>query len=204
MALDLNLTPPNEDEDGKIPEEVVPIPEEAIPIPVEKAHHRELPDSHKFGVYLALKALGKDRPITKADKKHVAALLETSLTTVRRIWTSAKKQESDGKRTVEVDVSSKKKGNCGRKTTELGLSRVRSIELNKRSTLRGLARELNVAYSTLQRRFQWGGFLVYKVCSTSKNTKARDAFYKKPPLTTLHCIFCVVLMSLCGWLFVSS
>ena len=80
MALDLNLTPPNEDEDGKIPEEAVPITEEAVPIPVEKAHHRELPDSHKFGVYLALKALGKDRPITKADKKHVAALLETLFT----------------------------------------------------------------------------------------------------------------------------
>ena len=110
-------------------------------------------------MYLALKALGKDRPITKADKKHVAALLETSLTTVRRIWTSAKEQERKGKRIVEVDVSNKKKGDCGRKTTELGLSRVRSIELNKRSTLRGLARELNVAYSTLQRRIQWGGFI---------------------------------------------
>ena len=123
MALDLNLTPQNEDEDGQILDVAVPIPEEVVPAPAEKAHHKELPDSHKFGVYLALKALGKDRPITKADKKHVAALLETSLTTVRRIWSSAKEQERKGKRIVEVDVSNKKKGNCGRAITELGLSR---------------------------------------------------------------------------------
>jgi hypothetical protein len=39
-----------------------------------------LPDSHRYAVYIALKALGKDTQVTKADKKHVAALLET------RIW----------------------------------------------------------------------------------------------------------------------
>jgi hypothetical protein len=85
--------------------------------------------------------------------------LETSLTTIRRIWTAAQEQERAGKRIVEVEVSSKKKGNCGRKKSELGLSRIPSIKLNKRSTLRGLARELNVPYATLQRRFQWGGVI---------------------------------------------
>jgi hypothetical protein len=107
-----------------------------------------LPDSHRYAIYVALKALGKDRQVTKADKKHVAALLETSLTTVHRIWTAAQEQERAGKRIVEVDVSSKKKGNCGRKKLELGLSRIPSIELNKRSTLRGLSWELNVPYAT--------------------------------------------------------
>jgi hypothetical protein len=107
MDLDLNLTPQEEDE--------------------QPTHHRELPDSHRYAIYVALKALGKDRQVTKADKKHVAALLETSLTTVRRIWTAAQEQERAGKRIVEVDVSSKKKGNYGRKKSELGLSRIPSI-----------------------------------------------------------------------------
>jgi hypothetical protein len=103
MDLDLNLTPPEED---------VQQPQEED---VQQTHHRELPDSHRYAVYVALKALGKDIQVIKADKKHVAALLETSLTTVRRIWTAAQEQERVGKRIVEVDVSSKKKGNCGRK-----------------------------------------------------------------------------------------
>jgi hypothetical protein len=127
MDLDLNLTPQEED---------VQQPQEED---VQQPHHRELPDSHRYAVYVALKALGKDRQVTKADKKHVVALLETSLTTVRRIWTAAQEQQRAGKRIVKVDVSSKNKGNCGRKKSELGLSRIPSIELNKRSTLRGLA-----------------------------------------------------------------
>jgi hypothetical protein len=74
-----------------------------------------LPDSRRYAVYVALKALGKDIQVTKADKKHVATLLETILTTVHKIWTAAQEQERVGTRIVEVDVSNKKKGNCGRK-----------------------------------------------------------------------------------------
>jgi hypothetical protein len=74
-----------------------------------------LPDSRRYAVYVALKALGKDIQVTKADKKHVATLLETILTTVHKIWTVAQEQERVGTRIVEVDVSNKKKGNCGRK-----------------------------------------------------------------------------------------
>jgi hypothetical protein len=79
--------------------------------------------------------------------------LKTSLSTVDKLWKKAKEQE---RLNQEVDVSNRRKGRCGRKKAELGLSRMPSIALNKRSTLRGLARELNVPYSTLQRRFQWG------------------------------------------------
>jgi hypothetical protein len=144
MDLDLNLT--LQEEDVQQPQEE---DEHHAQEDVQQTHHRELPDSHRYAVYVTLKALGKDRQVTKADKKHVAALLETRLTTVCRIWTAAQEQERAGKRIVEVDVSSKKKGNCGRKKSEFGLSRIPSIELNKRSTMRGLARELNVPYATL-------------------------------------------------------
>ena len=154
MDLDLNLTP-EEAMDLDIHEEDGHVPEHGGDghIPVKKPHHGDLPDSHKFAAYIALKALGNDRPIQKADKELVAALLKTSLSTVDKLWKKAKEQE---RLNQEVDVSNRRKGRCGRKKAELGLSRMPSIALNKRSTLRGLARELNVPYSTLQRRFQWG------------------------------------------------
>jgi hypothetical protein len=177
MDLDLNLTP--QEEDVQHPQEDEHHAQEED---VQQTHHRELPDSHRYAVYVALKALEKDRQVTRADKKHVAALLETSLTTIRRIWTAAREQQRAGKRIVEVDVSIKKKGNCGRKKSELGLSRIPSIELNKRSTLRGLARELNVPYATLQRRFQWVGVIH---CHTSSIKPAL-----KPENKILRLKFC--------------
>jgi hypothetical protein len=172
--LDLNLSPQEEEEeDVKIQEkedaeihgdqhaqiqeeEHMQIQEEDAQIQEEEheqAYHRELPDSHRFAAYIALKALGKGGKVEKGDKKLVAALLQTSLSTIDRIWKKAIGQEKEG---LQVDVSNQKKGRVGRKRANLGLSRMTSIPLNQRSTLRSLARELGVAYSTLQRRFQWG------------------------------------------------
>jgi len=87
------------------------------------------------------------------DKELVAELLKTSVRTVERIWKEANEQIARGE---EVDVSNKKKGRSGRKRVDLGLSRIPTIPLNKRSTMRALALSLNVAYTTLQRRFKWG------------------------------------------------
>ncbi|KAK1629449.1 hypothetical protein QYE76_003764 [Lolium multiflorum] len=142
-------------EDVEMPEaEDVEMPEaEDVEIPAAHAQSRELPDSHRFAAYIALKALGNDRKIAKADKELVATLLKTSLSTIERIWRKGREQEI---KQLEVDVSNQKRGRCGRKRADLGLSRMPSIPLNKRSTLRALARELGVAYATLQRRFQWG------------------------------------------------
>jgi hypothetical protein len=108
---------------------------------------------HKFGTYLSLKVLSTDREIVKKDKELVAKYLSTTVRTMEKVWKSAKEQEARGEK---VDVSIKRKGRCGRKRRDLGLTRIPSIPLNRRSTLRSLARELQVPYSTLQRRFQWG------------------------------------------------
>ncbi|KAM0923128.1 hypothetical protein ACQ4PT_005698 [Festuca glaucescens] len=164
IYLDLNFSLDEEEEedvqileakDVHMPEaEDVHIPEaKDVQIPVVHAHRRDLPDSHRFATYIALKALGNVRSIEKADKELVATLLKTSLSTIERIWRKAREQEI---KELEVDVSNQKKERCGRKRADLGLSRMPSIPLNKRSTLRALARELGVAYATLQRRFQWG------------------------------------------------
>jgi hypothetical protein len=164
IYLDLNFSPHEEEEEDvempkadavEIPEaEDVEMPEaEDVEMPAAHAQRRELPDSHIFAAYIALKALGNDRQIAKADKELVATFLKKSLSTIERIWRKGREQEI---KQLEVDVSNQKKGRCGRKRADLGLSRMPSIPLNKRSTLRALARELGVAYATLQRRFQWG------------------------------------------------
>jgi hypothetical protein len=63
MDLDLNLTPQEEDEHHAQEEDEHHAQED-----VQPTHHRELPDSHRYAVYVALKALGKDRQVMKADK----------------------------------------------------------------------------------------------------------------------------------------
>lgn len=127
------------------------------------AKKKNLRDDHRFGAYLTLAALSKDREVLPKDKELVAELLKTSVRTVERIWKEANEQLEKGQ---EVDVSNKKKGRSGRKRKDLGLSRIPTIPLNKRSTMRALALSLNVAYTTLQRRFEWG--YIKKVTSTVK------------------------------------
>jgi hypothetical protein len=72
MDLDLNLTPQEEDEHHAQEEDEHHAQEEdehhAQEEDVQPTHHRELPDSHRYAIYVALKALGKDRQVTKADK----------------------------------------------------------------------------------------------------------------------------------------
>ena len=117
-------------------------------------HHKDLPERSKFAAYIALKALGKDRPVVKADKEIVAQLLGISLRSVEKIWKNAIDQES---RNEVPDFSNKRKGRCGRKRRELNLDeRVPKVALNKRGTLRGLARSLDIPFATLQRRLAWG------------------------------------------------
>jgi hypothetical protein len=154
MDLDLNITLVEEEFRGmdlQEEETVAQINEEE---PVAQRHHVDMPDSHKFAAYIALKALGKNRPIEKADKELVAQLLKVCLRTIEKIWKNALEMEKKGE---EVDFSNKRKGNCGRKRKDLHLSElVPEVELNKRGTLRALARSLDVPYSTLQRRLTWG------------------------------------------------
>lgn len=149
---DLNSTPPEEGIHIPRGEEDVHIPggDEDVRIPLTKP---DLPDTHKFAAYIALKALSRDGEIDKRDKKRVAGLLNTTVRSVERIWREANAQLARGE---EADVSNKRKGRCGRKRADLDLLRIPSIPLNKRSTLRALARSLDVPYSTLRRRFKWG------------------------------------------------
>lgn len=151
---DLNSTPPGGEEDVHMSEEEedvhMPEGEEDVRIPRAKP---DLPDTHKFAAYIALKALSRDGEIDKRDKERVAGLLNTSVRTVERIWKEANAQLARGE---EINVSNKRKRRCGRKRADLDLSRIPSIPLNKRSTLRALARSLDVPYSTLRRRFKWG------------------------------------------------
>lgn len=82
----------------------------------------------------------------------VAALLDTRVRTVERIWKLAKDQVAQGE---PIDVSNKKKGRVGRKKADLGLSWIPAIPLNKRRTVRALARSLGCSYTALHRRFEW-------------------------------------------------
>ena len=144
---DLNSTPPGGEEDVHMSEEEedvhMPEGEEDVRIPRAKP---DLPDTHKFAAYIALKALSRDGEIDKRDKERVAGLLNTSVRTVERIWKEANAQLARGE---EINVSNKRKRRCGRKRADLDLSRIPSIPLNKRSTLRALARSLDVPCSTL-------------------------------------------------------
>ena len=117
-------------------------------------HHKDQPEGYKFAAYIALKALGKDRPVVKADKEIVAQLLGICLRSVEKTWKKAIEQEG---RNEVLDFSNKRKGRCGRKRRELNLDeRVPQVALNKRGTLRALARSLDIPFSTLQRRLAWG------------------------------------------------
>nr|XP_051224619.1 uncharacterized protein LOC127342670 [Lolium perenne] len=114
---------------------------------------KDVPERSKFASYIALKALGKDRPVVKADKENVAQLLGISLRSVEKTWKKAMDQEA---RNEVVDFSNNQKM-CGRKRRELNLDeRVPQVPLNQRGTLRALARSLGVPFSTLQRRLAWG------------------------------------------------
>ncbi|KAK1605607.1 hypothetical protein QYE76_029280 [Lolium multiflorum] len=146
MYLDLNIIP--EEEEHVVHPDHIPEEEE------EERHRTTLPESHRFAAYIALKALGKYKPIEKVDKELVAQLLKTSLRTVEKAWKKALDQEAKNE---EPDFSNKRKGRCGRKRKALNLSeRVPQVALNKRGTLRALARSLDIPYSTLQRRLTWG------------------------------------------------
>nr|XP_051221899.1 uncharacterized protein LOC127340165 [Lolium perenne] len=171
LYLDLNITLQEEEEHVVLPdhipeeqeneeeeeEEHVVHPdifpeeeEEQVP----QRHRTDVPESHKFAAYIALKALSNYKPIEKADKELVAQLLKTSLRTVEKTWKKAHDQEANNE---ELDFSNKRKGRCGRKRKELNLSeRVPQVALNKRGTSRALARSLDIPYSTLQRRLTWG------------------------------------------------
>jgi hypothetical protein len=107
--LDLNFSPHEEEEDVQMPKaKDVEMPEaEDVEIPAAQAQSRELPDSHRFAAYIALKALGNDRKIAKADKELVATLLKTSLRTVERIWRKTREQEI---KELDVDISIKRRG----------------------------------------------------------------------------------------------
>ncbi|CAM0952969.1 unnamed protein product [Alopecurus aequalis] len=161
QELDLNFSPntPQEEEEKEVAhvqeeeeEEVAHVLEE-----VEQEHavqRHDVPESYKFAAYIALKALGKGRPVVKADKENVAQLLGISLRSVEKIWKKALDQED---RNEVPDFSNKRKGRCGRKRRELELDeRVPQVPLNKRGTLRALARSLDIPFTTLQRRLEWG------------------------------------------------
>ena len=99
QELDLNFSPntpqeeeaahvPEEEDQGHAPEEE----EEAAHVPEQEdqghavqKNHKDVPESSKFAAYIALKALGKDRPVVKADKEVVAQLLGISLRSVEKI-----------------------------------------------------------------------------------------------------------------------
>ncbi|KAM0837945.1 hypothetical protein ACQ4PT_061314 [Festuca glaucescens] len=57
-------------------------------------HRKDVPERSKFASYIALKALGKDRPVVKADKENVAQLLGISLRSVEKTWKKAMDQEA--------------------------------------------------------------------------------------------------------------
>ncbi|CAM0953105.1 unnamed protein product [Alopecurus aequalis] len=144
---------PGEEEAAHVPGE-----EEDAHVPGEEEEHavqrHDVPESYKFAAYIALKALGKGRPVVKADKENVAELLGISLRSVEKIWKKAIDKES---RNEVPDFSNKRKGRCGRKRRELELDeRVPQVPFNKRGTLRALARSLDIPFTTLQRRLEWG------------------------------------------------
>ena len=72
---------------------------------VEEGSHakgRDLTDEERFGVYFALTVIKhKDGQVLKKDKELVASLMDTSLSTVDRIWRRANQQIEQGE---EVDV----------------------------------------------------------------------------------------------------
>ncbi|XP_010239785.1 uncharacterized protein LOC100844041 [Brachypodium distachyon] len=114
----------------------------------------ELTNEQRHAVYFALEVIRtRDGEIQAQDKYLIAALLDTSVLTVERIWAKALAQIARGE---EVDVSNKKKGNVGRKKKDLDLPRVLTIPLNKRKTIRSLAKSLGVCHSTLHQRFMLG------------------------------------------------
>ncbi|XP_044325600.1 uncharacterized protein [Triticum aestivum] len=172
---DMNWTPQEEQEEPDlhfIPQEQVSDlnwnpQEEQVPdlnlfpqeeeVQLEGAQHpksRELTNKERFGVYFALKVIkNKDGQVVKTDKKLVADVLKTSLSTVSRIWRRANRQIARGE---EVDVSNQKKRRVGRKPKDLDLSRMATIPLNRRRTFRSLARSLGVSCTTLHARFVLG------------------------------------------------
>jgi DNA invertase Pin-like site-specific DNA recombinase len=160
---DLNMRQPDDQDVDGVPDTNMRAPDEqdidgepgGEHVGGERPSHADLPETHKYAAYIALKALGivQNRKIGMKDKQLVAILLKTSVRSVERIWRHAKQQE---KRNEEINFSNKRKGRCGRKRKNLELSRTRLIALNKRQTLRALARALDIPYATLQRRLKWG------------------------------------------------
>jgi hypothetical protein len=102
MYLDLNIIP--EEEEHVVHPDHIPEEEE------EERHRTTLPESHRFAAYIALKALGKYKPIEKVDKELVAQLLKTSLRTIEKTWKKALDQEAKNE---EPDFSNKRKDRCG-------------------------------------------------------------------------------------------
>nr|XP_051214931.1 uncharacterized protein LOC127332655 [Lolium perenne] len=149
-VLDLNFSPhtPQEQEQaaqpGHIPDEqeqeqaaeLEQNPEQEQEERNLQRRRKDVPERSKFASYIALKALGKDRPVVKADKENVAQLLGISLRSVEKTWKKAMDQEA---RNEVVDFSNNWKM-CGRKRRELNLDeRVPQVPLNQRGTLRALA-----------------------------------------------------------------
>jgi hypothetical protein len=106
LYLDLNITLQEEEEHVVLPdhipeeqEENEEEEEEHVVHPdifpeeeeehVPQRHRTDVPESHKFAAYIALKALSKYKTIEKADKELVAQLLKTSLRTVENTWKKA-------------------------------------------------------------------------------------------------------------------
>nr|XP_051212433.1 uncharacterized protein LOC127330148 [Lolium perenne] len=95
---------------------------------------KDVPERSKFASYIALKALGKDRPVVKADKENVAQLLGISLWSVEKTWKKAMDQEA---RNEVVDFSNNRKM-CGRKRRELNRKMcVKATQAKKASKIKG-------------------------------------------------------------------
>ena len=148
QVSDLNWNPQEE----QVPDlNLFPQEEEVQLEGVQHPKSRELTNKERFGVYFALKVIkNKDGQVVKTDKKLVADLLKTSLSTVSRIWRRAYRQIAQGE---EVDVSNQKKSRVGRKSKDLDLSRMATIPLSRRRTFQSLARSLAVNCTTLHARF---------------------------------------------------
>ncbi|XP_024318862.1 uncharacterized protein CG45076-like isoform X2 [Brachypodium distachyon] len=174
--FDLNEIAPEAAQDMDVQEEVAPFdlneiaPEAAQDMDVQEEADQdldaqeeadaqehpkaELTNEQRHAVYFALEVIRtRDGEIQAQDKYITAALMDTSVRTVERIWAKALAQIARGE---EVNVSNKKKGNVGRKKKDLDLPRVLTIPLNKRKTIRSLAKSLGVCHSTLHQRFMLG------------------------------------------------
>lgn len=80
---------------------------------VPRHSKKELTTEERYGAYFALEVIKRrDGGFQRKDKLLIASMLNTSIRTIGRIWTTAQEQIEKG---LRVDVSNQRKGHVGRK-----------------------------------------------------------------------------------------